>query len=325
MKILFINSLSADYVQDLTYSGLVKKFGVSNVVDYPWNKKYHVHYKRYPKDLGYTPFSFVPSLLNRLPLTYDLVIVGSAKVDCFEAYNKIAPSINDNTPVIFIDGGDRNKIGLDLSSYQRPELYEEAINRRPFDFIFKREYLLSDQYDENVFSLPISFNLDRLPTLPQAKTYGVSFWAVESAPIRTEALKLLTDQFDCQTNGTENNQKFSKYARKGTFYLEELARCNIVLNFRGGGWDTLRYWEVPAIGSFMITQKPQIHIPHDFVHGEHVIHCKDDLSDLLDLCQYYLDHPAEREEIAQAGAKHMRDYHTDEKRADYILEKIGQA
>lgn len=44
MKVLFINSRSADYVQDLTYSGLVKLLGLKNVVDYRWNQKYHVPY-----------------------------------------------------------------------------------------------------------------------------------------------------------------------------------------------------------------------------------------------------------------------------------------
>jgi hypothetical protein len=65
MKILFINSSSADYVQDLTYSGLVKHLGVENVIDFHWNKKFHVPYKKYPKNLGYISNSLIPSLLHR--------------------------------------------------------------------------------------------------------------------------------------------------------------------------------------------------------------------------------------------------------------------
>jgi len=42
MRVLYINSHSADYVQDLTYSGLVKVLGLKSVVDYHWNKKYHI-------------------------------------------------------------------------------------------------------------------------------------------------------------------------------------------------------------------------------------------------------------------------------------------
>ena len=58
MKVLYINTSSSDYVQDLTYSGLVKKFGKKNILDYRWNPKYHIPYKKYPKNLGYVSGSF---------------------------------------------------------------------------------------------------------------------------------------------------------------------------------------------------------------------------------------------------------------------------
>ena len=63
-------------------------------------------------------------------------------------------------------------------------------------------------------------------------------------------MELIQDRFDCRANGTTRNQVFKKYKRKGDFYLEELKRARITLNFRGVGWDTLRYWEVPALSGF---------------------------------------------------------------------------
>ena len=62
MKVLYVTGHSADYVQDLTYSGLVKLLGVKNVVDYHWNQKFHIPYKEYPRNLGYTKGSFFPSI-----------------------------------------------------------------------------------------------------------------------------------------------------------------------------------------------------------------------------------------------------------------------
>lgn len=306
----------------MTYSGLVKKLGVGNVIDVKWNKKFHINYKKYPKNLGHIKNSLLPSLFNRLGSNYDAVFIGASKVDCFEEYIKIAPSISKEIPVIFIDGGDGYGIGSDLTVYGRPELYAQSQEIRPFDYIFKREYLIDSNHPDNVFPLQISFRLDRLPALPEEKPYDVSFWAVETGgDIRTRVLELLEDKFDCKENGTKRNQKFSKYSRKGAFYLQELKRCKIVLNFRGGGWDTMRYWEVPAVGSLMISQKPQIKIPNDFEDKKHVIHCKDDLSDLVELCEYYLENEVEREKIALAGKEHLEKYHTDIKRAEYILEK----
>lgn len=306
----------------MTYSGLVKKLGVQNVVDVKWNKKFHINYKKYPKNLGHIKNSLFPSFFNRLNSNYDAVIVGASKVDCFEEYIKIIPNIDKNIPVIFIDGGDGYEVGSDLGGFGRPELYEQSQKIRPFDYIFKREYLIDATHDNNIFPLQISFRLDSLPKLPSEKIYDVSFWAVETGgEIRTKVLKLLENKFDCSANGTKRNQKFSKYSRKGSFYLEELKRCKIVINFRGGGWDTMRYWEVPAVGSLMITQKPQLNIPNNFEDKKHVVYCKDDLSDLEELCQYYLDNKEEREKIALAGKKHLEEFHTDIKRAEYILEK----
>lgn len=94
-----------------------------------------------------------------------------------------------------------------------------------------------------------------------------------------------------------------EYTRKGLRYLEELKSCKIVLNFRGVGWDTLRYWETPAIGRFMITQRPRIVIPDNFRDGKEIVFCKDDLSDMIDLCQHYLENDEERETIARDALK----------------------
>lgn len=325
IKILYINSHSADYVQDLIYSGLAKKFGAKNIIDVKWNKKFHINYKKYPKNLGYIKNSLFTSLLNRFTYKYDAVFVGASKVDCIEEYMRIAPSIEKNIPVIFIDGGDGEGVGSDINGYYRPELYAQSQKIRPFDYIFKREYLIDGNYPDNVFPLQISFKLDILPELPEKKMYDVSFWAVETGShkgnIRAKVFELLEDKFDCKENGTKRNQKFSRYSRKGSFYLQELKRCKIVLNFRGGGWDTMRYWEVPAVGSLMISQKPQIHIPNDFEDRKHVVYCKDDLSDLVELCEYYLENEDEREKIALAAKKHLEEFHTDVKRVEYILEK----
>lgn len=323
IKILYINSHSADYVQDLTYSGLVKLLGKRSVIDYKWNKKFHIPYKRYPKNLAYSRGHFVSSLLRSPLKNYDVVFIGSAKVDCFETYLEIVDKIPSTTPVVFIDGGDCPGIGQDLDTYGRSELMHQVLDKRPFDIIFKREYLQDKIHDENIYPLPISFNLNRIPVLPGGYKYDVSFWAVETHEVRTKALNILQNQFDCTANGTVRNQKFSKYKRKGSFYLQELSQCRIVLNLRGGGWDTMRYWEVPAVGAFMITQKPQIKILNDFVNGRDVVHCSDDLTDLVDLCKYYLKHDKERESIARSGERHLRQYHTDVARAKYILEKIN--
>lgn len=175
-----------------------------------------------------------------------------------------------------------------------------------------------------MFPLPMSFNLDRLPDIGPLKKYDFSFWAVESDPVRSKALEMLENVFDCRENGTYKNQKMSKYKRKGEFYLQELAACKVVLNLRGGGWDTMRYWEVPAVGSFMLSQKPGIVIPDNFENEKEIVFVQDDLSDLLELGEYYLKHEEKRESIAKQGHQKLLACHADTKRVAYIFKKIKE-
>lgn len=326
MKVLYINRPNSDYLQDFIYTGLVKLIGAQNIIEYPWNIRFHFNHRQYPKNLGEVKGNFLNSLKAKLsPKDYDLVIVASCHPDTINYYAEIIKDIPANIKTIFLDGGDMPEVSgdLDITKGNGRELYNELISYREFDHIFKREYLLDKKYDKNVYSLPFGFNLDHLPRVtPTNFKYDVAFWAVESDPIRTQALELLENKYDCHENGTMKNQIMKKYKRKGEFYLQELASCKVGLNFRGGGWDTLRFWEIPALGGFMISQKLNIQIDNNFTDGENIVYCKDDLSDLTELCDYYLKHKDKRVEIGQYAKNHIVQYHTDVHRAEKILDIV---
>lgn len=115
MKILYINRNKSDYLQDILYSGLVKMLGVSNVIDTPWNNKFHLDMKKYPKNIGYQKHSLFKSMLSRLSSqNYSLVIVASCHPDTLRYYKSILPSITDETPTVFVDGGDWPEVAGDL-------------------------------------------------------------------------------------------------------------------------------------------------------------------------------------------------------------------
>ncbi|PIS09785.1 MAG: glycosyltransferase family 1 protein, partial [Bdellovibrio sp. CG10_big_fil_rev_8_21_14_0_10_47_8] len=195
--------------------------------------------------------------------------------------------------------------------------------QRPFDFVFKREMVNEQSYEKNVFPLPFGLHhqiTDR-PT-PILKTYDVSFWAVESHPIRSQVFSLLKGKFDCDQNGSCAKQVFRKYSRKGEQYLQDLAQTKVSLNFRGVGWDTLRFWETFGVGTMMISQKPAIQIPNDFINGSEVVYLEDGLDSLIDQCRYYLDHSDERERIAKRGQQKAQKFHSAKFRAEQVLSKI---
>lgn len=323
MKLLFLGSQDVDYLQDVTFAGLRKVLGAGNICVMPWNRKYVLPLKEYPRNMGYAPGSITASLISRFFLKqFDAVIVGSAKPDCFRLYNALAPSLPKGMKTIFLDGGDREEVGGDLDRMHAPELFTQAMDIRPFDLVMKREMVLTRSYAKNVHPFPFAWNFDRLPrVMPAAKKYDVSFWAVESDPIRTRVLEVMQDQFDCRQNGTVLKQVFKRYKRKGEFYLQELAACRIVLNFRGVGWDTLRYWEVPALSTFMISQTPGIIIPNNFEHEKSIVFC-DAPAELVERCTYYLQHESEREAIARKSAEHIRAFHTDVHRAKQLVSMV---
>jgi len=323
MKILFIGTNRHDYLQDLTYSGLTKILGKQNVVEFQPNMRYHFPLKSYPKNLGYNNIDlhFISNLFFR---SFDCVVVSAAKPKCFEAYESMLPKLKPSVKTVFIDGGDFPAVGGDFTRLNQTEIYERVTAQRPFDFIFKREYLKDQVYDRNVHPLPFSINAGKYSSIPgKPFKYDVGFWAVESHPIRTQVLDYLQDRFDCKANGTARDQAFKNYKRKGRFYFEELKRSRISLNFRGTGWDTLRYWELLGLKCFMISQRLDIVIPDDFTEGSEIIYCENDLSNLEDLCSYYLKNEKAREKIATKAYEKALKYHTDEVRAKYILKNIG--
>jgi spore maturation protein CgeB len=54
-----------------------------------------------------------------------------------------------------------------------------------------------------------------------------------------------------------------------------------------------------AIGSCVIAypHKARLNVP--LIDRKHIVYCKEDFSDLIDLCEYYLTHDDEREQIAR--------------------------
>ena len=328
MKILYITKSKPDYLQDIVYTGLVKVLGIDNIIEYPWNIRYHINFRDYPKNMGQMNGTFFRSIQNCIkPKHYDIVIVASSRLETLQHYWQIIKNIPVTTKTVFLDGSDMPEVAGDLYLEKDKDainLYKKILAFREFDFIFKRECIINKIYAKNVYPLTFGFNLNHLPPTPiySEYKYDVAFWAVESHPIRTKALSILDDKFDCKKNGTTRNQVMAKYKRKGQFYLKELSACKIGLNFRGAGWDTLRYWETAALGAFMISQKPEIQIEDNFTHGKNIIYCQNDLSDLVDLCAYYLKNENKRIEIAKNSKQHLMSYHTDINRAKTILTKV---
>lgn len=324
MKILFLHSGKVDYLQDALYQGFVNVVGSENVQAYRWYKRYHLPTYQHPKNLGFSGFKLPrPRVGKRLVRNYSLIVIASCKSATFQDYLEIAPHIHKGAKVIFLDGGDEPEIAGDLRREGAEELFFEAMSIRPPDFIFKREMLISRSYDSNVFPLNFAVSFNNFQSSPRPKLFDVVFWAVESHPIRTEILTVLEGHFDCKSNGSLRSKVFRKHGRKGRDYLSGILESRITLNYRGAGWDTLRYWEVPALGQFLISQRPEIIIPNNFEDGKSIVFVGEDPLEVIDLCSYFLRKPAKAEAIGQAAARCSKEFHSPSHRAMYVLGKAN--
>ena len=66
---------------------------------------------------------------------------------------------------------------------QKGNIFLKAIEKRDFDYIFKREYLIDKSYANNVFPLPISVNFDFIPDL-----IDLGLNAIEPVQVRAKGM-----------------------------------------------------------------------------------------------------------------------------------------
>ena len=336
--ILYVCSKETDYLQDLTYAGLAEMLGKERIFEVPRRPSYHNERKfvlgpryDYPQNLGFTQGKRPPA-----PRDVELIVLASAKPDALETFAGLMES--SRAPWVFVDGGDRREIGGDFERTGGRACFDrfrQICNQRKPAVIFKRELWTGEESDGPV-PFPFSFKsgksgdtllnsceLSRVSPDP-SKTMDVLFWAVESSLTRKRAFEILRGRYDCGKNGSVPDRKARRYSRKGEKYFAALASAKICLSFRGEGFDTLRYWEIPASGSFMISESPVIRIPENFENGTQAVFCRPDLSDLTDKIDYYLRNEKEREEIAAAGRGHLLARHTHLARAEYFIAKVKE-
>jgi spore maturation protein CgeB len=86
------------------------------------------------------------------------------------------------------------------------------------------------------------------------------------------------------------------------------------LDLFGFGFDTVRYWELPALGCLLLAERRPIELPFDFVDGRHAL-LFEDLAELEDRLAWCGAHADAVTELARAGYAHFHRHHTESARA----------
>lgn len=308
-RLLYLSHPESDYQADLLYDGMRRILGAEQVIEYPW--KPTVHGERLEEANGY-PCTFhwpdPPRPLEEVVRmaaegAFDAILVsdtlGTLPVEEVRAILAAAPTV----PRFIVDTWD------ECGNYQ--DNISETLGLGRIAGYFKREMIAGLNYGPNACPLPLSYPDDRIPErLSWDGRSGVFFAGKLMGGARRLQLSWLGAQLPISGGaGVSYSQEE---------YTSMLGKQLMGLCPFGNGFDTVRYWELPAHGVLLAAERSPLVIPNDFVDGKHAV-LYDHVGELREKLEYYLAHPSEAIAIAQAGHGRLREFHTSSARARQFL------
>ncbi len=175
------------------------------------------------------------------------------------------------------------------------------------DLYFKMQYLRGGYGDPKVIpggyvpeGSKIYFQIPKLRKLRDQKNYLYDvygrFGLNAAREIRERAINILNKQDQFQFEG---GMKAVSY----TEFLREVAQSKICIDLPGQGDFCFRLINYMAVGACIVAYPHGTDLQVPLINGKHLVYCKPDYSDLVDICQYYLEHDEEREAMAMNSRK----------------------
>jgi hypothetical protein len=156
-------------------------------------------------------------------------------------------------------------------------------------------------------------NLERLREVDRKSHDVCGRFSSHFAPgVRGRVLQLLTEQSRFDFTG---GPALTMY----TQYLREVAGSKVCIDVPGQGPLSYRLVEYLALGSCVVAfpHDARLHVP--LVDREHVAYTNEDLSDLVDICEFYLSNPQERQRLAANARGYFDRYlHRDQLAAYHV-------
>lgn len=236
MKVSVVSNGSPDYLIDIVTDGLIRLLGRDRI---------HLRYSQVSTE-------------NPMYVQLFQGFGGQNKIDFLES-NVLVTSVRSNLPdisswsrgtkgrkVVIVDGEDDHIIRQ--SHYSVATLY------------FKREFFQDIKYQGLVRPLPFAAIPEDIPE-PSKREIPVAFPVGITSPIRIEILQIL------KAMGVQAET----VTRPKKDYNTVLSKSMIAVSARGAGWDTYRYWEAAYFGCALLSQRPKIVIPENFVDGTEAV------------------------------------------------------
>ena len=257
----------------------------------------------YPPHTVDTPLSIsYPDLLAQWPTTYEPDVylwIDSGAHEIEAGIGKIkAP-----------------KVAYIIDSHVSPEL--RLAMARHFDCVFMAHKaqlpFFKENGIENVHWMPLACWPPLHEVDVQERTCDVAYvgsFSIEEDDRRRVLLGRVAERFPNSIVGRRWPREMARI----------YAQSKIVVNACFNNDVNMRVFEALASGSLLITD-PAEGLEELFTDGEHLVIYRND-EELLDVIQYYLEHPEERERIAAAGRELVLAKHTYRHRLDAMMKLV---
>lgn len=311
-RILLLLHEASDYGTDALYDGLCAVMGDDQVLEFPW--KPTLHGQAQERTMGYPCFFRRGGEAAELDEITAQLRAGD--FDCVVYSDTLG--MLDPALVARVARAGRELPWFVLDQWDQLGDYRAEIAARLGGVVprawFKREKLIGADYGPTTHALPFAYPEVYAGGPPAWEQREGVFWAGKPA-CGTRALVLEHLHNRC---GIDTTAQLGQDA-----YRARLRSVLIGLSLFGNGFDTVRYWELPAHGVMLLAERPPIEIPNDFVDGESAVFF-DDLAGLKERLHHYQLNPNEALRIAREGHAHWLRHHTHTARARQFLGWIAQ-
>ncbi|WP_423792414.1 glycosyltransferase family protein [Methanocaldococcus indicus] len=344
MKILLLDTLHSHYLKNTLYIGLKKILG-ENIDIFPlpnidkesftvkYDKKDISNWKKIKENIDNNCYDYIIiGCLNDYIANFIRYILENSKKNIiiidFDDIPYIRKIIFSNKVLVYFK---REKLINDLESYIYLKKHLSAVLYHNSKILFKsisNSIFLNGLYlyptniikNEKIRPIPLGIvNLEEhYPILKniKKKDYDVSFIATPNTKERKIIFSILTE--------LEKEYDIKCYTNKGSLrfedYLKIIASSKISINTYGYGVDTFRYYEIPYLKTMLLTKKPIIEIPNNFINGKSAVFYNN-VNEIRDLIFYHLENNRWKK-IAKEGNAHVNKYFLDKKLAQYFLNII---
>lgn len=361
-RILMLTDPGIDLLAYMMFNGLYKILGKDNLCIYPDVKHYHGGVDEYILDDGRKWYAIPPACMGIHDISilksfdelvgndirsnigsFDIIYLPSGRTYVIKILDELIARCGRNNlpPIVFSEGED----------YQ--DLVTIRMIKKKYNPIvcFKRELVQSELGKGGdlcpIYPLPFSAIADNI--IPDNPNKDIDVFAIftNTFKIREDIVRLIDSRLSLSGKEKEKYKIYVKTDRfsndppskhewdsKSRFdipplmpyskYLDYMSRAKINIVARGWGYDTIRRFETLTYSGLVMSDVIPNITPDPFIDKEHIVYYNNDLSNLIELIEYYLDNSSEkeRERIGKNGREHCMRYHTTEARAKYFLSRI---